>query len=56
MTAPYPVEVLRRIYFDFRQDRFANVTRKAFRHHEEVGRLSEWDEFVSDTVSVRNPR
>lgn len=52
-SSPDPAEALRKIYFDFRNDKWAAVMRKAFGWHEHEGTIAEWEEQVSDFV--RNP-
>lgn len=51
--APDPGEALRRIYFDFRDDNWANVSRKAFKMYEHDGAIERWEKIVVDVV--RNP-
>lgn len=49
-----PGEALRQIYFDFRGDEWANVSRDAFKMYEHEGAIAEWEKQVSDFV--RNPQ
>jgi hypothetical protein len=51
--SPDPAEALRQIYFNFRGDKWANVSRDAFRMYEHEGAIAEWEKQVSDFV--RNP-
>ena len=50
---PDPAEAMRRIYFDFRGEKWADLCRKAFRMYEHEGALAQWEKDVFD--SVRNP-
>jgi hypothetical protein len=50
---PDPTEALRQIYFAFRGDKWASVSRDAFRMYENEGAITEWEKQVSDFV--RNP-
>lgn len=50
---PDSAEALRRVYYDFRSDKWAEVSRDAFRWHEHENTLAEWEIMVLD--SVRNP-
>lgn len=50
---PDPAEALRQIYFDFRGDKWASVSRDAFKMYEHEGAIAEWEKQVSDFV--RNP-
>lgn len=52
-TSPDPTEALRKVYYDFRTDKWASVMRDAFKMYEHENRVSEWDEQVTDFV--RNP-
>lgn len=52
-TTPDPAEALRQIYYDFQSDKWAEVSRHAFRLCEHEGTLSEWENRVMDFV--RNP-
>lgn len=49
-SSPDPAEALRQIYFDFRNDRWATVSRDAYRFHEHEGTLTEWESLVLDAV------
>lgn len=48
-----PSEALRQIYFKFRRDKWANVSRDAFKRYEHEGAMALWDKSVFDFV--RNP-
>jgi hypothetical protein len=50
---PDPAEALRQIYFDFRGDDWAEISRKKFREYKREGAIAKWEEQVSDFV--RNP-
>lgn len=50
---PDPAEALRQIYFDFRGDDWAEISRKKFREYKREGAIAKWEEQVSDLV--RNP-
>lgn len=50
---PDPAEALRQIYFEFRGDKWADVSRDAFRMYEHEDAIGEWVKKVSDFV--RNP-
>lgn len=50
---PDPAEALRQIYFDFRGDYWAELSRKKFKEYEREGAIAKWEEQVSDLV--RNP-
>ena len=50
---PDPAEALRQIYFDFRGDYWAELSRKKFKEYEREGAIAKWEEQVSDFV--RNP-
>lgn len=52
-TNPDPAEVLRNAYQDFKGDRFANVSRKAFKWYQHNDTVHLWDAAVTDFV--RNP-
>lgn len=52
-SSPDPAEALRQIYFDFRGDRWAEVSRKAFRQYEAEDFVQGWEKQVDDFV--RNP-
>jgi hypothetical protein len=52
-TSPDPAEALRQIYYDFRSDKWAEVSREAFRMYEHEGAIEEWENMVVDVV--RNP-
>lgn len=47
---PKPEEALRQTYFAFREDRWASVSRHAFRNHQTTGTLPEWEQFVAECV------
>lgn len=53
---PDPAEALRQIYFDFRSDKWANVSRKAFRMYEHEGAIEEWEKQVFDFVRNLHPK
>jgi len=46
--SPDPAEALRQIYFDFRGDKWAEISRKAFKMYEHEGEITEWEKQVSD--------
>lgn len=50
---PDSAEALRQIYYDFRSDKWAEVSRDAFRWHKHENTLAAWEIMVLD--SVRNP-
>lgn len=50
---PDPAEALRQIYFHFRSNRWAEISRSAFARYEREGARTEWERKVSDFV--RNP-
>ncbi len=50
-----PSEALRQIYFDFREDRLAKVSRNAFKHYEVKSELTEWEKLVCEFVRNPNP-
>ena len=50
-----PAEVLRREYYDFRDAKRADAMRDAFKMHEHAGRITEWDEQVTDFVRKPHP-
>jgi hypothetical protein len=50
-----PAEVLRRAYYDFGKDKWADLMREAFKMCEHEGRISEWDEQVTDFVRNLHP-
>ena len=50
---PDPTEVLRRIYFDFRSDKWAKISRDAFKMYQHEEAIEEWESQVCDFV--RNP-
>ncbi len=52
-TSPDPTEALRKVYYNFRTDKWASVMRDAFKMHEHEGTVSDWDGQVTDFV--RNP-
>jgi|GEM_PF-1096102 len=52
-SSPDPAEALRQIYFDFRGDRWAEVSRNAFRQYEAEDYVQGWEKRVDDFV--RNP-
>lgn len=52
---PDPGEALRQIYFDFRADKFARVSRDAFRMYEHENAIEEWENCVFDFVINPHP-
>jgi hypothetical protein len=50
-----PGEALRKAYQDFKDDRFARMSRDAFCWHVREGTLAEWDAFVTDVVKNPDP-
>lgn len=52
-SSPDSAEALRHIYFDFRENRWAEVSRNAFRRYEAEDCVLEWEREVDDFV--RNP-
>ena len=50
---PDPAEALRQIYYDFRDDKWAALSRDAFNMYEHEGTIAEWENMVTDFV--RNP-
>ncbi len=55
-TSPDPTEVLRKMYYDFRNDRWANVMRDAFKLHEHNGEIPKWESQVADFVNNPHPK
>lgn len=53
ITSPDPAEALRKVYYDFRADRWAAVMRDVFKLYEMEGNVAEWEPLVMDYV--RNP-
>jgi len=51
-----PAEALRQAYYDFKDDRWANITRDAFKMHEHEDTISEWESFVADVVNNPHPK
>lgn len=49
-SSPNPGESLRKIYFSFRDDKWAELMRDAFRFHEYEGTIGGWDRRISDWV------
>jgi len=45
-----PDEVIRQVFINFREERWANVARKAFHLFELEGRIEDWDKYVCDVV------
>ena len=45
-----PAEALRQIYFKFRNDKWATVSRDAFKQYEAEGAITIWEKQVSDFV------
>lgn len=52
-TAPNPPEALRNKYFSFKDEKWANTMRKAFKMYEHEGAIADWENQVAD--SLRNP-
>lgn len=52
-TNPDSAEALRKAYYDFKNDKRAGITRKAFKWHEYNDTIAEWEREVDDYV--RNP-
>jgi hypothetical protein len=50
---PDPGEALRRAYYNFKDDRWANVSRAVFKFHQLKSTIEEWDRDVEDFV--KNP-
>jgi len=48
--SPDPKEALRKVYFDFRSDKWANISRDAYKYHEHEGIVEQWDEDVFNVV------
>src|SRR4030095_3316487 len=54
-TNPDPAEALRQMYYAFKDDRWADVSRHAFKFHEHQGTIAEWESDVTDVTDyVRN--
>ena len=49
-STPDPVEALRKIYFDFREEKWANAMRQAFKWHQHQNTIGEWETLVTDSV------
>jgi hypothetical protein len=52
-TSPDPKEALRRVYYAFKEDKWAKVMRKAFKWHDHQGTIADWEKEVADFL--RNP-
>lgn len=50
-----PGEAIRRIYYDFCKDRWAEVARDAFKMYEHENAIEEWESYVVDVVKNPNP-
>lgn len=55
ITSPDPAEALRQIYYGFRDEKWATVSRKAFKYDEAVGAIEQWEKQVSDSVKKPDP-
>ena len=53
---PDPAESLRKIYFDFRNDKWANVFRDGFKKYEHDGAIERWEDYVIDLVRNSHPK
>jgi hypothetical protein len=53
---PDPAEALRQAYYDFKDDRWVVVARKAFELHQHENTISEWENFVADVVNNPHPK
>ncbi len=51
-----PAEALRKIYFDFKKNKLAAVTRKAFKYHERESTIAEWEKLIVEFVSNPHPK
>lgn len=52
---PDPGEPLRKVYFEFRDDKWAHVARDAYEWHQFNGTLSDWDLLVEDCLRHPHP-
>ena len=55
-SSPDPAEALRKKYFNFRNDKLANVFRDTFKEHEHRGLIDEWEKKVADWVRNLHPK
>jgi hypothetical protein len=53
---PDPAEALRRIYFSFRNDKWATISREAFKQYEDEDAVMAWERKVSDFVKNPHPK
>ncbi|TCT09475.1 hypothetical protein [Paralcaligenes ureilyticus] len=51
-----PAEALRQVYFKFRRDRWATVSRSAFKQCEHTDAMPVWDKWVCDFVRKPHPK
>lgn len=56
ITNPDPAEALRRIYYGFRDDKWATVSRDAFKYDEAMGAIEQWEKQVIDFVKNPDPK
>lgn len=53
---PDPAEALRKIYFNFRGDKWAGISRDAFKKYEQTNAIAEWEKHVTDFVKNPHPK
>ena len=53
---PDPSEALRKVYFDFRGDKWAAIIRDAFNYHKHEGTIAEWEARLFALVRQPDPK
>jgi hypothetical protein len=49
-SASDPAEALRKVYYEFKDERWTEIARDAFRLHEHEDTVAEWEQFVTGSV------
>lgn len=54
-SSPDPAGALRKAYYDFKDDRWAEISRKAYGYHTITNTIEDWENHVTDVVKKPPP-